>query len=236
MIKKSKTPFLRDTFLAYLIKGAKRTKTDEFPIIENWMVAKEAPKNIVQRDRRYDVKDAKNTAMSFYCNDINFQPILGNPKKYLKKLKCYSCVIGIDASPYDNMPIWIQKSQIGLNLGITYFYGSKGIKIIPNVRLGGNCTLSSLEAYPHNTLIAVGTNGFIKAKENKAIFAMQLKIIVDTLNPSGICVYGPTPKEIFDYPISKNIKIYQYNSYTMNKNLEDKIHKNKNLGVLENER
>lgn len=232
MMKKSKTPYLRDTFLAYLIKDARRTKTDEFPIIEKWMVAKQPPKNIYQWDRRYDVKDPKNVAISFYCCDINFQPILGNPKRYLQKLSDYACVIGLDASPYDNMPIWIQKSQIGLNLGITYFYGSKGIKIIPNVRLGDYCTLSSLEAYPHNTLIAVGTNGFIKTNKNKSIFAKQLKIIVDTLNPSGICVYGPTPKEIFDYPISKNIKIYQYNSYTMNKNLEDKIHRKIKSEVL----
>lgn len=162
MIRKSKTPYIRDVYLAYLIANARRTKTDDYPIIEEWMVATEPPKEIIQWDRRRDVSNPSETCMSFYCCDHEFQPILGNPKRYVEKLREYQCVIGMDASPYDNMPIWVQKSQIGLNLGITYYYGSLGIKVIPNVRLGDNRTLSSLEAYPKHTLIAIGTNGFIK--------------------------------------------------------------------------
>ena len=38
MVRKSKTPCIRDVYLAYLIEGARRTKSDEFPIIEEWMV------------------------------------------------------------------------------------------------------------------------------------------------------------------------------------------------------
>lgn len=226
MIKKLKTPYVRDIYLAYLIKDARRTKIDEFPIIEEWMVSKEPPNEIVQWDRRYDVTIPSKTAMSFYCNDVGFRPILGDPKKYIDKLKCYQCVIGLDASPYDNMPLWVQKSQIGLNLSITYFYGMQGIKVIPNVRLGDDRTLTSLEAYPKHTLIAIGTNGFIKTNANRKIFANQLKVIIDELEPIGICVYGPTPTEIFYYPKSKNIKIYQYDSYTMKQNALDKRRKN----------
>lgn len=159
MLKKSKTPFLRDVYLAYLIANARRTKTDEYPIIEEWMVATEPPEEIIQWDRRGDVVDNKNTAISFYCCDPGFQPVLNNPKNYVDKLKQYQCVIGLDASPYDNMPLVVQKSQIFLNLACTYYYGSQGIRVIPNVRLGDNRTLSSLEAYPKHTLIAIGTHG-----------------------------------------------------------------------------
>ena len=38
MVKKSKTPFIRDVNLAYLTKKARKTKPDGFPIIEKWMV------------------------------------------------------------------------------------------------------------------------------------------------------------------------------------------------------
>lgn len=124
MLKKSKTPFLRDVYLAYLIANARRTKTDEYPIIEEWMVATEPPEEIIQWDRRGDVVDNKNTAISFYCCDPGFQPVLNNPKNYVDKLKQYQCVIGLDASPYDNMPLVVQKSQIFLNLACTYYYGS----------------------------------------------------------------------------------------------------------------
>ncbi len=53
MIKKRKSPYLRDVYLAYLIDGARRTGTDGFPIIEEWMVATEPPKEIIQWDRRW---------------------------------------------------------------------------------------------------------------------------------------------------------------------------------------
>lgn len=223
MIHKSKTPFLRDVYLAYLISGARRTKTDEFPIIEEWMVSKEPPKEMIQWDRRRDVINEKETAINFYCSDYTFNPILGNPKQYLEKLRRYSMVVGMDSSPYDNMPIVVQKSQIYLNLAITYFFGSHGLKVIPNVRLGDDRTMSSLEAYPKHTLISLGTNGFTKNLENRKIFSNQVLKVIDTLLPSGICVYGRIPNDIFDIVRLYGIPIYQYDSYTMKQNTKDRL-------------
>lgn len=222
MLRKTKTPYVRDVYLAYLIDGARRTESDEFPIIEEWMVATEPPKEIIQWDRRQDVIDPSSTAICFYCCDPGFQPILANPQKYVDKMRQYQCVIGLDASPFDNMPLVVQKSQIYLNLGITYYYGSLGIKVIPNVRLGDYRTLSSLEAYPKHTLIAIGTHGFTKRLDNRTIFVEQVHKIVDELEPIGICVYGPASDEIFGYARLKGIHIYQYDSYTMKENAKDK--------------
>lgn len=235
MLHKSKTPYVRDVYLAYLIDGARRSETDEFPIIEEWMVATEPPKEIIQWDRRCDVMDPSNTAICFYCSDPGFQPILGNPQRYKEKMKQYQCVVGLDASPFDNMPLVVQKSQIYLNLGITYYYGSLGIKIIPNVRLGDNRTLSSLEAYPKHTLIAIGTHGFTKRLDNRNIFAEQVQRVVDELEPIGICVYGPATDEIFGYARLKGIPIYQYDSYTMKENAKDKKCKLSEVGKDERE-
>ena len=222
MLRKCTTPYLRDVYLAYLIANARRTKLDEFPIIEAWMVATEPPKEIIQWDRRGDVIVPQETAISFYCQDPGFQPVLNNPKNYVDKLRQYQCVIGLDASPYDNMPIVVQKSQIFLNLACTYYYGSQGIKVIPNVRLGDNRTLSSLDAYPKHTLIAIGTHGFTKRLDNRHIFIEQVQKIVDELEPIGICVYGPASDDIFGYARLKGIPIYQYESYTMKENAKDK--------------
>lgn len=235
MIRKSKTPYVRDVYLAYLIANARRTKTDDYPIIEEWMVATEPPKEIIQWDRRNDVINPGETGMSFYCCDPGFQPILGNPKKYVDKLKLYQCIIGMDASPFDNMPLWVQKSQIGLNLGITYYYGSLGMKVIPNVRLGDNRTLSSLEAYPRHTLIAIGTHGFTRKLDNRYVFAEQVQRIIEELDPCGICVYGPVSHEIFGMARLRGIPIYQYDSYTMKENNKDRLLKVSQKGA-KNER
>lgn len=205
-------PYIRDVYLAYIIRGARLTK-EGYPIIEKWMVSREIPSSISQWNCRSKIKDPSKTAISFYCNDQYFQPVISNPNKYIEKLSIYQMVIGMDASPFDNMPLVVQQSQIYVNLALTYYYGRQGLKIVPNIRLGLDKTIDSLEAYPCGTLIAIGTNGFVNDKLNLSNFANQIKIIVNKLNPSGIIVYGTTPNIIFEYPKRLNIPIYAFESF-----------------------
>lgn len=190
-------PYARDVFLAYLIEGAKRTFPDGYPIIERWMVPDNAPDALFQWDCKSEVSDPSRSGMSFYCRDDKFTPILNNPRRYIEPLKAYQCVVGMDASPFDNMPLVVQKSQIYTNLAITYFYGMHGIKVIPNVRLGDNRTIGMLDAIPHGCLVAVGTNGFMKELSNRQIFTDQVSIMVDVLRPKGILVYGQAYPSVF---------------------------------------
>lgn len=39
--------YVRDVHLAYLIKGARRTKGEGYPIIEGWMIAKHPPRGYI---------------------------------------------------------------------------------------------------------------------------------------------------------------------------------------------
>lgn len=222
MIRKPKKPYIRDVFQAELIKGANRTKPDGYPMIEEWMVAKTPPQDLFQWDRRRDVVVPEESGMSFYCNDAGFIPILNNPQGYTEKLRKYACVVGIDPSPYDNMPLVVQKSQIFNNLAITYYYGLQGLKVIPNVRLGNNETMGALAAYPKGTLIAIGTHGFTRRLCNREMFRNQVTVAVKVLKPSGIIVYGPASEYIFEEAIREVIPIYQYDSYTMKQNVKDK--------------
>ncbi len=207
--------YIRDVNCGYLIDGARKTKEDEFPIIEKWMVASAPPRAIVQWDKRREVVDKAKVTVSHFCADQEFLAVKWNPQKYLDEVRQYEAMIGFDASPYDNMPLVLQKSQIYHNLAISYYFGRHGVKIYPNVRLGDMRTLSSLDAYPKETLIAIGTNGFIKAKSNRQTFSEEVKIVVDKLHPTGIIVYGSTPDWLFEYPKSLGIPIYQYDSYIM---------------------
>ncbi len=212
-MKHTKAPYVRDVYLAYLIQGARRTHEDGYPIIEPWMVAENPPGDIVQWDKRNTVKDKSRCAVSFYCVDQYFSSLQCNPRKYVNEVRKYECVIGMDASPFDNMPLVVQKSQIFDNLAITYYYGRQGIPIIPNVRVGNDSTIASLVAYPQSTLIAIGTNGFIHEKCNRAIFQKQVEIIIDTLLPKGIVVYGPADGDVFALAEEADIPIYQYDSF-----------------------
>lgn len=218
-------PYKRDVFLSYLVKDAKRTVPDGYPVVEKWMVASTPPKELAQWDCRYEVTKPESTGMSFYCRDEAFTPILNNPDRYVEKLFHYACVIGIDASPYDNMPLVVQKSQIYTNLAITYYFGTKGLKVIPNIRLGNDETVGMLDAVPRECLIAVGTNGFVWNLENRKIFRDQMRIVVDSLRPKGILVYGPAYDYVFQAAQNAKIPIYQYDSHTMKRNAEVKSDK-----------
>ena len=229
-IIKSNVLYLRDVYLAYLIDGAQKSSPDGFPIIEKWMVADAPPEHLYQWDRRKDCKDFSKSGMSFYCVDYKLTPILNNPKNYVDKLKKYNCIIGMDASPYDNMWPIIQDHQIFLNLAITYYFGKQGLKIVPNVRLGSDRTISSLSAYPKETLISVGTNGFIHELKNREIYKRQISIIVEVLKPTGIIVYGPAPEYVFEKAIESKIPIYQYDSYNMKRYKNKKVEGKHNEG------
>jgi hypothetical protein len=217
-MKPTKAPYIRDVYLAYLIQGARRTQKEGYPIIEPWMVTKEPPRDIIQWDKRSSVKDKVNYAISFYCRDQYFSSLQCNPKKYIEEVKKYQCVVGLDASPFDNMPQVVQKSQIYDNLAITYYYGRQGIPVIPNVRVGSECTFDSLEAYPINTLIAIGSNGFTHELFNRSIFTEQVSIIIELLRPIGIVVYGPVSVSVFEAAKEKEIPIYQYDSFMAKRN------------------
>ncbi len=218
--KKITNNYVRTLFLSYLVEGAEWTKPDGYPIIEKWMVADNPPKEAFQWDCRHEAIEPEITGMSFYCRDEKFTPILNNPRNYVDKLSKYECIIGLDASPYDNMPLAVQKSQIYTNLAITYFFGAQGLKVIPNIRLGNDKTIGMLDAIPKECLIAVGTNGFMRNIETRRIFRNQMAIVVDALRPTGIIVYGPAYDYVFQSAIDSAIPIYQYDSHTMKRNAE----------------
>mgnify|MGYP003325046215 CR=1 FL=1 len=147
-------------------------------------------------------------------------------------LKQYQCIVGPDLSPYDNMPITVQKYNIFRNLAVTFFLAKNGIKIIPNVRLGNDLTLSSLDAYPKHTTIAIGTHGFTWKLSNRYIFERQIEQVIEKLEPTDILIYGPAQLDVFKRGISRGIKIHQFDSYTMKQNSLDKKRKE----AVENER
>jgi len=211
---RSKVPYLRDVYLAYLIDGAERTDRYGYPIIPPEFCYDKVPDDIAQWDQRFQIKDPAHVAMSFYCKDEKFQPVLNDPKAYVDKLRIYQCLIGMDCSPFDNMPSYIADHQIGMNLAITYYFGKCGLKVIPNVRIANTPgSDESLLAYPKNVLIAIGTNGFTRDLANRDVFMSQVSKVVEVLKPSGIIVYGPASDEVFLTPRFMGTPIYQFNSF-----------------------
>ena len=198
---------IKDSFQAFLVKEAKFTPIEEYPIMEKWMISTEKPKDIITFKESLKIHDAEKCKEYYVCTyepDEDFERIRRNPKRYVKYFKKFAGLIGFDFSVHSDQPIVKQKSQMNDNLSLLYFFGSEGVNLIPNIRPGiDELAQEYFKAFPKNTLVAIGTHGFIK------------------LNPSGIVDYGTLNGKIFD-EIRLKVPIYTYDSWAEKKNKEGK--------------
>ncbi len=205
---------VEDSFQAFLTENAFFTSNEEYPIIPSEMVSKVLPKRILPFNKaltyRGDLKDA------FVCTfspDKTFERVRRNPKHYVEFLKRTAGLIGFDFSIHSDMPLIKQKSQINDNLSLTYYYGSQGIPIIPNVRCGVDSLIPEFfDAIPKDSTIAIGTHGFIKETQEKWEWYYFLDRVVKELHPQNIVVYGHLSAEIFKDFMDKT-NIVQYNPW-----------------------
>lgn len=195
-----KSKSVPDTFQAYLVKDAYFTHIEEYPILQKEMISSNIPKKIMPFSKAINYKgNLSNTFICMYEPDKDFERIRKNPYRYINFFKRTAGIIGFDFSIHSDMPLIKQKSQINDNLSLSYFYGSHGIPIIPNIRCGVDELHSEFySAIPKNSLIAIGTHGFIKYKYEKYSWYCFLKDIIDNLSPSGIIVYGSLSGKLFD--------------------------------------
>ena len=73
---------MKDTNKAFLVKGAKFTKTTEMPIIQSCYVI---PNSIIPFSHRKETKNF-NQFVCFYEHDEKFECLWNNPRKYVEVL------------------------------------------------------------------------------------------------------------------------------------------------------
>lgn len=142
----------------------------------------------------------------FYEYDILFHTFEINPYKFLDELREFAFVISPDNSLYTDDPLTVQLINLYRNRAYGYYLQKNGIKVIPNVRWGDERSFSTSEfpekwafsGVPHNSVIAVGTYGCIRGKENTDLFKRGLISAIQTLEPRMVLVYGSMPNTIFD--------------------------------------
>ena len=212
---------IRDSFQAFLVNEANFTEIEEYPIIEDWMIPSIPPDKIITFSEAINYRaDLSKYYVCFYAQDETFERVRKNPKKYNSFFKRCAGLIGFDYSIHSDMPIIKQKSQINDNLCLTYYYGNQGNKIIPNLRCGVDELLPEfLSAIPKHSLVAIGTYGFIKEKQQKVEWYYFIENIISELEPSGIVVYGSLSKKIID-DFSGVTKFYLYDSWSVRRQKE----------------
>ncbi|MGL4483980.1 MAG: DUF4417 domain-containing protein, partial [Anaerovoracaceae bacterium] len=149
----------------------------------------------------------------FYEPDSKFERLWKRPRTYINKLKRFDGVITPDFSLYREMPLCMQVWNTYRNRALGYWLSKNEIPIIPNVRWGDERTYDfCFDGVNKNSIVAIGTHGCIKRKEDKYYFQLGLLEMLKRLSPHSIIVFGAMPSTIFDKVELDNIKLINFES------------------------
>ena len=199
-----------DSFHAYLVKGANFDGKWEIPRIETSVNT--VPQNLVLFS-----KIRKATAfdqwVAFFTDDYRFERMWNNPSAYVESLQRFEGIISPDFSVYRDMPLVMQAWNVYRNHALAYWFSTKGISVIPNVRWGDERSYEfCFDGLPRDGIVAIGTHGCLRDRTSREDFERGLVEMTQRLTPRVILVYGPTPKDMFAPYQDSGIQIVQYES------------------------
>ena len=200
-----------DVFHSFLVENAEFDGYIELPVIKT---SNQLPEKVVAFSRA--MSETWNDFacwVIFYEHDVKYERLWNNPRKYLARLKKFKGVISPDFSMYRNMPLVMQMWNTYRSRALANWLQSNGIEIIPNVRFGDERTFSfCFDGIEKNKVVAVGTYGCIKRKEDKVYFKIGLAEMIKRLSPKLIIVYGSAPDKIFKPYKDSGINIIAFES------------------------
>lgn len=203
-----------------LVAGADFDGVMEMPVIEapKHMFI---PKVIVPFSCRNRCENPANSAIGFFEHDKCFADVLQNPEAYIEEFLRFGAVISPDCSLYRNAPLAVQITNIYRNRAIGSYYQRKGVNVITLVRWGNELSFTTqyfpekiaFLGVPKHTVLAVSPYGCIRSKEDKQVFKAGLTVMMETLEPKVVLVYGSMPAKIFA-PFANQAKFFFYPDWT----------------------
>lgn len=195
---------------SWLVKSAEFDIGD-IPFIKT---AQELPQELLRFSRRNDSNEFHKW-IHFFENDNNFIQLWNNPRTYLPRLQKFGGIISPDLSIYADYPIPIQYQNKYRNHALAHWLSTQGIPVIPNVRWANKQSYKfCFRGIEKNSVVAIGTHGQMKSTENRELFLEGLPIMVATLSPHTIIIYGKAPDEIWSDYSDAGIEIINFPSET----------------------
>jgi len=197
-----------DVFNAGMVGTAETTGHYNFPLLEK---SDNIPQNLIPFDKRCRA-NASNW-LHFYIHDCKFVGLWQNYKRYLECFKKVAGVITPDFSLYRDMPLAMQLWNAYRNRAVGYWLQREGIKIVPNVRWGGERTYDfAFDGISSGGTVAVGSHGCIKSREDKDFFVRGFNEMLKRICPETVVVYGRIPKEINVKSLKGSVNILSFDS------------------------
>lgn len=209
-----------------LVKGADFDGYLGIPVIrkpETYII----PSDIVPFTKRERQNDAS-AAIGFYEMDTEFAEVLIAPEDYVEEFCRQPLVTPESAKPlltpdcslYRDAPLAVQIANVYRNRAIGYFYQSRGAYVIPQVRWGNELTYTTrvlpekvaFLGVEQHSIVAIGTYGCFKTRDDKYHFEAGLASMMETLEPDVILVYGSMNSKVFG-PYLHSAKFVQYTDW-----------------------
>ncbi len=211
--------YMDDGFRPELVEGARFDGFLEIPIIEKPSEIL-IPDSIVPFSRIGTTIQGK-TALCFNDMDIVFSDVIRRPEDYLEEISKFPIVMSPDCSMYRDQPLSTQIMNIYRNRTIGYFFQSKGMYVIPQIRWGDERTYTktvfpekvAFLGAPKHSIVLISPYGCIQGKENKMHFKNGLHAMLEELEPQVVLVYGPMPDSVFGEYL-KYTRFIHYQDYT----------------------
>lgn len=226
MDKKKRKATIDDGMNPELVKGADFDGYLGIPMIkkpEQFSI----PSDIVPFTKRKRT-NCSDIAIGFYEMDREFAEVLISPQDYIEEFckqplvtpESIKPLISPDCSLYRDAPLAVQITNVYRNRAIGYYYQSHGAYVIPQVRWGNELTyttkvlpekLAFLGAEKHS-IVAIGTYGCFKTRDDKYHFEAGLASMMETLEPEIILVYGSMNSKVFG-PYRNSAKFIPYTDW-----------------------
>lgn len=202
----------KDVFHAFLVENAHYAGELEIPCIEQ---ESGLPDRLIPFSKAVGGTDY-GAWIHFYEDDVVFERLWNDPKRYLPIMSRYQGIITPDFSLYRDMPLVMQNWNLYRSRAIGHWAQENGIPVIANVRWGDERTYNTCcLGIPHHATIAVGSHGCMKLARERAYFSRGMDYVVEVLVPKTIIVYGTAPDEVFRKYKDAGIKILQFDSDCM---------------------
>lgn len=201
----------KDVFGAYVVDGAEFDLECGYDIpFTNVPDVVELPDYLISYQKIGESSKKGRTYCHFYQDDYTFDGQYGIwnslvfNRKFkkgfnLEKLSNVDGIICPDYSNYYDMPRVMQIYNVYRSRAIGYFFNSRGITAIPNVRWTDETSyIYAFAGLKKNSVVAIGTVGCLRNKIDRKFFLKGLKELILRIEPSTIIIYGTLTKEIIE--------------------------------------
>lgn len=213
----SRRPGCKDVFRSFLVTDAEYEGDQEIPMITP---IEFKPNKLISFSKALKTKDY-NQWIHFYEDDVSFERVWNNPRRYLPIISRFNGVISPDFTLFRDMPLVQQEWNTYRGKALGHWWQKNGILVIPNVRTADERSYKfCCNGVAHNSIIAVGSHSCIKIREERLYFQRGLEFCVEQLCPSTVVVYGAAPPDIFSCCSNRGIEILQFESEFANSRKE----------------